>query len=225
MSFGAAKSRLLGAVPTFDAARDYCIRAERIKDFALRLSARREVTSNTRDFSSLVTEHLYLPTSISTSNNSDFSVYVVGAGSVSSEFMLALDSMKLGNYFAMGSLTYSSNMHVGSLTSWDVDLGRAIYPAAVPASSPAMAAPTVQSNSAVQLERLRSAVLGIFPKATMELSTHSDVEEGWTRPLLTVETGIDDPELLSELEYEFYEKVENHETLTAALNETTVLFL
>jgi hypothetical protein len=72
---------------------------------------------------------------------------------------------------------------------------------------------------------LADAVLRIFPGAKISLATQTDDEEGWSRPLLEVETGIDDSQKLNDLEQKFYEEVESHETLTAALKSMTVLFL
>lgn len=71
---------------------------------------------------------------------------------------------------------------------------------------------------------LISTVKRIFANAKITVSTHSDEDEGWTRPLIEVETGISDPDQLIALEYKFYEEVENHESLKAALDTTTVLF-
>jgi hypothetical protein len=91
-------------------------------------------------------------------------------------------------------------------------IGRALTPALAPA--------VIQTRQTA----LISAVRSIFPSAKISVSSHSDEEEGWTRPLVQVETGITDPERLSALEEKFYQYVDLHETLKAALDSTTVLF-
>ncbi len=93
------------------------------------------------------------------------------------------------------------------------------------AAAGALTASATPAATQIHQEALINAVRTIFPSAELSISTQSDPEERWSRPLLTVETGIRDAEKLSALEDEFYEEVENHETLTAALNEMTVLFL
>jgi hypothetical protein len=87
------------------------------------------------------------------------------------------------------------------------------------------AQPTPSAVANHPLERLISGVRTVFPNAKISLSTQTDEEEGWSRPLLNVETGVDDPDELSKLEEKFYVEVENHETLIAALKTTTVLFM
>jgi hypothetical protein len=94
----------------------------------------------------------------------------------------------------------------------------------VDAASGTAPAPSAVAGQ-IQRESLINAVRSIFPDAALALSNQSDPEEGWTRPLLTVDTGIEDPEKFSELERKFYEEIEGHETLTAALNAMTVLLL
>lgn len=85
------------------------------------------------------------------------------------------------------------------------------------------ASPCVERSS-LQEEALVDAVRRIFPDAKVSRSVQSDQEEGWSRPLIRVETGIDDFEKLYELEQKFYEEVERHETLISALNLVTVFF-
>jgi hypothetical protein len=88
------------------------------------------------------------------------------------------------------------------------------------ALTPALAPAVSQTRQTA----LISAVRSIFSNAKISVSSHSDEEEGWTRPLLQVETGITDSEKLSALEEKFYQYVDLHETLKAALDSTTVLF-
>lgn len=84
--------------------------------------------------------------------------------------------------------------------------------------------PSAAVNQSRQ-EALIAAVRSIFANAKISVTSHADEEEGWTRPLLQIDTGIGDPDKLDELEQKFYDFVERHETLTAALQSTTVLFL
>jgi hypothetical protein len=104
-------------------------------------------------------------------------------------------------------------------------LGRTVVSSWLPTSAGAITAAPTRAGALIQQEALINAVRRIFQGAQLSLSTQSDPEEGWSRPLLTVETGIQDADRLSALEDRFYQEVEKHETLTAALNEMTVLFL
>ncbi|MGO9515233.1 MAG: hypothetical protein ACLP2F_16560 [Steroidobacteraceae bacterium] len=80
-------------------------------------------------------------------------------------------------------------------------------------------------STGLREEALIKAVRRIFPNAKVSISNQIDYEEGWTRPLLRVETGINDLDKLDELEQKFYEEVERQETLVSALNATTVFFV
>ena len=86
-------------------------------------------------------------------------------------------------------------------------------------------APPAIAGTQIQQEALINAVRRFFPTAKLSLSNHSDSEEGWTRPLLRVESGMNDLDKLDDLEQKFYEEVERHETLKSALNSTTILFV
>jgi hypothetical protein len=224
VSGAALKSRLSHHVATYDAARERAIRFERMKEFALKLAAHREVTSNTNDPSTFAIQHIYLPTSNSTSNTASASDYTIraDAGISPYAFQIVFNTLKSGAYVYSSPAQYVVDL--GPSASWNAGVGVA-EPVALIVHSGVAQWPSAIPTVSVELERLATAVYKIFPKATITQSIQTDNEEGWSRPLLTVETGIEDPQRLSELEYKFYEEVESHESLTAALNEITVLFL
>jgi len=94
-----------------------------------------------------------------------------------------------------------------------------------PAAAGTFFAPPSAAAAQIQQEALVNAVRRIFPSATLSLTSQADPEEGWTRPLLRVESGVGDLDKLDDLEHKFYEEVEKHETLISALNSITVLFV
>jgi hypothetical protein len=71
---------------------------------------------------------------------------------------------------------------------------------------------------------LRVALCRIFEGATIGSKAHVDPEEGWSRRMLVVHTGIADLESRMAVEDRFYAFVAEHQPLTDALREITVVF-
>lgn len=71
---------------------------------------------------------------------------------------------------------------------------------------------------------LEAAALRAFPRATFEKSDETDPDEGWTRPVLFVRTGIENIEDRMAQEEAFYADITTHETTTEALKAITVVF-
>lgn len=104
---------------------------------------------------------------------------------------------------------------------WKLGFLGADYAAASQAGGGSVSKPNVALTK-TQHQSLVDVARKIFPSATLVFSNDSNPEEGWTRPVLEVDTGIDDLEKLNELEEKFYMEVESHEGLIAALRSTTV---
>jgi hypothetical protein len=73
-------------------------------------------------------------------------------------------------------------------------------------------------------EILAEAVLKIFPSGQITCDQRTDPEEGWTRPVLTVHTGLGDLEAKMVREDAFYDLVATDARLAVALRAITVLF-
>jgi hypothetical protein len=71
---------------------------------------------------------------------------------------------------------------------------------------------------------LTRAAQRVFPQATFASAVETDPEEPWRRLVLYVRTGIDDLDVRMGLEEKFYADVVQHESLTAALRDITVMF-
>jgi hypothetical protein len=71
---------------------------------------------------------------------------------------------------------------------------------------------------------IEAAALRAFPRATFAESDETDPDEGWTRTVLFVQTGIENIEDRMAQEEKFYADITAHETTTEALKAITVVF-
>jgi hypothetical protein len=71
---------------------------------------------------------------------------------------------------------------------------------------------------------LRVALCKVFEGVMIGSKVHVDPEEGWTRRMLVVHTNIADLDGRMALEDRFYAFVADHQSLTDALREITVVF-
>lgn len=75
-----------------------------------------------------------------------------------------------------------------------------------------------------QTDLLRSVLLKVFPSAQFSSESKTDPDEGWTRRVLTVQTGLEDIRARIAFENTFYELVAQDAKLAEALRAVTVLF-
>lgn len=78
----------------------------------------------------------------------------------------------------------------------------------------------LSKSSEISLESLEyffTEVYAIFGHVNIEIDIHTDPEEGWTKPVFIVHSGIEDLDELMKHEDNFFEKADSDSTLLSVL--------
>ena len=71
--------------------------------------------------------------------------------------------------------------------------------------------------SSKALDNLLAAIRDTYGDVKIDISIHTDPEEGWTKPVITVQSGMEDFDKLLDVEDKFFAKAENDLALLAIL--------